>query len=170
MSPHQEGTGSAPFQATRVILVVSHGLRPLKLLYAGLPRAALHSPILTIAPPRGPLIASPSQPRSAAPLFWQTCTTRCSPPFAHIDLSRPHVSSAHRPGARALCLPASPMHRIELSPRAPRRHLPRIPLLEERLHGSAASSTPLSRLHVVQHQEQEGREDKYEGPRGRWWR
>jgi hypothetical protein len=41
---------------------------------------------------------------------------------AGANRSLPPVSSAHRPGARALRLPASGMHHIELSPRTPRWH------------------------------------------------
>ncbi|KAJ7837353.1 hypothetical protein B0H14DRAFT_1100100 [Mycena olivaceomarginata] len=159
-------------------------LRPLKLSYAGLPRAALHSPILPISPPRGPLIAS------------------CSPPFDHIDLAPivlrrrcatyldedrlhslgespaplscllPLAGTDLRLRCRARTVPALVLpppsslshapHRA--SPRAPWRHLPRIPFFEECMHGSAASSKPLSCLQL-QHQE-EGWE-KYEGGRSK---
>ncbi|KAJ7891314.1 hypothetical protein B0H14DRAFT_2688563 [Mycena olivaceomarginata] len=54
----KEGTGSAPFQATRIILVLS---------YAGLPRATLHS---SDCPSAGPSHRLPESARSAAPLFW----------------------------------------------------------------------------------------------------
>ncbi|KAJ7323289.1 hypothetical protein DFH08DRAFT_350660 [Mycena albidolilacea] len=124
MSPHQEGTGSAPFQTTRIIPVVSHGLRPLKLSYAGLPHAALHSPILSIAPPRHSLIASPSQPRSAA--------TVCSAAL---------LANVHDPSAGALHLSATSTSSSLCFAGARRESLD-----EDRLHSSGESPALLSRL------------------------